>query len=331
MSASLFGLVFSHQIQPKLQELDNERITINQNKKILLLATFFVTVVNLTLVVLVSSWFTILLFACFFGGMYKSFEKTAIFKSKFKDFIIPNIIKSIDPTLNYNKICTIPKAEILASNLYQNHTNRVTVSNEDIISTPNYGNMKIFESEIVDYYTTTEYVNNKPQNTEKEKSLFQGKILVADYPIKFYERTLVKRKSFLKFLKLEIPEGYERVTLESPEFMDLFEVFTTDQVEARMCLQTDIMTNLSDLIKLHDQNLEVSFANNRIFVTLSTGVNSFEIDMKKSITNPKIYQQFYDDVVSLLNIAKTLKLHQNQTTQKVNQSNQTLGFVPNLN
>jgi Protein of unknown function (DUF3137) len=331
MSASLFGLVFSHQIQPKLQELEKERIDINQNKKILLLATCFVTVINLTLVVYVSSWFIILLLACFFGGMYKSFEKTAIFKSKFKDLIIPNIIKSIDQTLNYNKKCAIPKAEILASNLYQNHTNRVTISNEDLIFTTNYGNMKVFESKIVDYYTTTEYVDNKPKNAEKQKDLFQGKILVADYPIKFYGSTLVKRKSFFKFLKLDIPHGYERVTLESPEFMDLFEVFTTDQVEARMCLQTDIMANLSDLIKLHDQNLEVSFANNRIFVALSTGVNSFELDMRKPIIDPKIYQQFYDDVVSLLNIAKTLKLHQNQITQKANQNNQTLGFVPYLN
>lgn len=327
MSASLFGLVFSHQIQPKLQELDKERIAINQNKKTLLLATCFVTVINLTLVVSVSSWFTILLFACFFGGMYKSFEKTSIFKSKFKDLIIPNIIKSIDPTLNYNKKCTIPKAEILASHLYQNTTKRVDIYNEDLIFTTNFGNLKIFESKITDYSYTTEYVDNKPKKVEKQTTLFQGKILVANYPIKFYGKTILKRKSFFNTDTLK---GYETVILESPEFMDLFEVFTTDQVEARMCLQTDIMANLSDLIKLHDQNLEVSFANNRIFVALSTGVNSFEVDMRKPITDPKIYQHFYDDVISLFNIARLLKLHQNQNFQNTQQNSQTLGFVPNL-
>jgi Protein of unknown function (DUF3137) len=328
MQTSLFGLVFSHQIQPKLIELDKERININKNQKILLLITFFVTIVNLILVVLVSSWFTLLLFACFFGGMYKSFEKSSIFIKKFKDSIVPSVINSVDSSLNYNKKCDILKQEILASQLYHNYTDSVRVTNEDLIFTPNYGNLKIFESHITDCKETTEFVDNKQTVVEKQIELFHGKILVADYPIKFYGRTIVKRKSFFKS---EMPQGYEKVVLESPEFMDLFEVFTTNQVEARMCLQTDIMSNLTDLIKLHDQNLEVSFANNRIFVALSTSVNSFEVDMRNSITDPKIYQQFYDDVVSLVNIAKTLKLHQNQRTQKVNHSNQILGFVSNLN
>lgn len=66
---------------------------------------------------------------------------------------------------------------------------------------------------------------------------------VIDAPKKFHGTTVVMKRDTL----LQKPSGLETVKLESNEFMKQFEVWSNDQIEARFCLQPDIMERIMEM------------------------------------------------------------------------------------
>jgi Protein of unknown function (DUF3137) len=136
--------------------------------------------------------------------------------------------------------------------------------------------------------------------------------LVAQYPIRFNAKTLAFQKSFLGENKVE---GCEKVTLESPRLMEKFDFWTTNQVEARMCFQTDIMSNLLDLNEKYGHKFDISFIDNNIYIAIHRNKNLFEPNIFTSILKPKIYQEFYDEIITLNEIITKFKLHQNLNVQ----------------
>jgi hypothetical protein len=144
---------------------------------------------------------------------------------------------------------------------------------------------------------------------KKEETLFKGIVISLDIH-KYFKGKTVVRKDFGSVGNLvgktyrrsaEILKGSSRfseltsVRLEDPRFEKEFEVFSTDQVEARYLLTTSFMERLLELRnKLYIQKIECSFYKNVLLMMISTKKDMFE---PGSIFEPA---DFVDDVRSLL-------------------------------
>lgn len=106
---------------------------------------------------------------------------------------------------------------------------------------------------------------------------FHGQIFEMDCARKFTGQTLVLRdKARHGRSKRGAIPGLKRAGLADPHFESLFEVYTTDQVEARYLLPPDFMVRILDLESSVDgKNIRFAFSGGKLFIAVETG-NRFE-------------------------------------------------------
>jgi Protein of unknown function (DUF3137) len=289
-SSNSSKLQYPDEINSFVKKLESERQDFNSY--LLKFIAFFIVSFGVVgfLTIFVSTAFASLFFLYIIISGIILGKKQESLTNGFKNKIIPNIVKLVDPKLNFDQYCTTQEfrnAQILSYELFNLGEVAREIINEDLIFTNEYGNLRIFESKI--------------RNKINDMSLFFGKILVADYPIKFHGKTIIKRKSVFNYT---VPSYYQNVVLESPDFMNLFDVYSTNQVEARMCLQTDIMAILTDITNKFHKDIEICFTENKIFIALKSNTNTLELNTDKSIQDSSIHQEYYNEILTLINLAK---------------------------
>lgn len=101
----------------------------------------------------------------------------------------------------------------------------------------------------------------------------------------------------------------ENIKLEDPVFEDKFQVFSTDQIEARYLLTPAFMERLLALSSMFNNKIKFSFYNNKLLLMIETAENRFKPD---SIFMPSTFE--YDiktvliEMQAIFNIIDTLKL-----------------------
>lgn len=155
------------------------------------------------------------------------------------------------------------------------------------------------------------------QNEEYEQSTFNGIIATVAMNKRFKGQTIVyyhpKKQLFIKSTIPKSIKGMEIIHLEDPIFDKKFEVFSTDQIEARYLLTPTFMENLLKLNEIFGgTQLECSFLEEKLFLMINSSEDYFE---PKSIFKPINFQNdikpLFDEINSLLQIITTLKLNQN--------------------
>lgn len=233
---------------------------------------------------------------------------------KFKDSIKSEIFKKIFTffgNINYDpkgssSIMQYNKFDILPS--YDQH------ENEDLV----YGSFKGVEFSIEEILL--QKITRSSKGRTRIKDVFDGVAILLKMNKTFHGKTLIKRdlgkvRNFVKskFSKLEV------VRLEDPEFEKIFEVYSTDQVEARYLLTTSFMHRLLDLGKIFGhigsykkKNINASFYHDSLFITLRTKQNIFE---PRSIFKPATFIPDCKIVIREINvifsIIEELRLDQN--------------------
>ncbi|MEM1390377.1 MAG: DUF3137 domain-containing protein, partial [Pseudomonadota bacterium] len=104
---------------------------------------------------------------------------------------------------------------------------------------------EFFEAHLEDKRTTTD---SKGRTRTRWVTVFNGQCLRFKFHKDFLGETLVTRDSGI-FNVFGRGGDFERVKLESPQFESAFEVYSTDQVEARYILTPDLMQRLVELEK----------------------------------------------------------------------------------
>ncbi len=117
--------------------------------------------------------------------------------------------------------------------------------------------------------------------------VFDGLMVVMSFPMPFKGRTLVlKDKGKVGNWLKDKGTDLERVNLNIKQFEDKFEVYSTDQIEARAILTPDLMENLIKLGALMDEtdelgattnNVEMAFDNRVLMITIATSKDLFEL------------------------------------------------------
>jgi len=144
-------------------------------------------------------------------------------------------------------------------------------------------------------------------------TVFRGLAILLDQGVrKFHGKTI------LTMDKTKPGEWFQkRITklkpanLVDPEFENLFDVFTNDQVEARYLIDPVIVENLKALYREHsgDQML-ASFYDNKFLILIGSNKNHFEpADIYTSATNEGELLALKSEVSQILSIVNRLSLY----------------------
>ncbi len=107
-------------------------------------------------------------------------------------------------------------------------------------------------------------------------TVFRGQLLRVAFPQNFLGRTIVLRDAGMFNAFLNLGTKLQRVGLVDPTFEKIFEVFSTDQVEARYLLTPTFMERLLELeTLLKGKKARAAFAEGDLLVAIEGG-NLFE-------------------------------------------------------
>ena len=103
-----------------------------------------------------------------------------------------------------------------------------------------------------------------------------------------------------------------KIILEDPKFNKRFNVYSSDEVEARY-LVTPLFMELLDNLKtaFGNKKLKCSFFDDNLMIAISTNKDIFEIgDLFTPCDNPKFILQFYRELSSIYKMIEYFKLNE---------------------
>ena len=132
---------------------------------------------------------------------------------------------------------------------------------------------EFFEAHLEDERRTTD----SRGNTRREwVTVFRGQCLVARFPKPFNGVTKVERDHGAMNFFAKLGQGMPKVKLEDPVFEKAFEVYGTDQIEARFILTPDFMERLLKVEKTFEgKQLRCAFQGGEMLLCVE-GKNLFE-------------------------------------------------------
>jgi hypothetical protein len=242
--------------------------------------------------------FSILLYGAIFWYIKSSI---LVYQVSIKEKIYPHILEFIgDFTFSSNVSAQVEKFE--KSGLLPAFSKE---NNEDqIIGKYKSVQLQLFETHLQKW--------RKSGKRSRLVTVFNGLVINLSMSKDFSGKTVVKqdRGSVGNWFEGKF-SSLENVRLEDPKFEEIFEVYSTDQIEARYLLTVSFMERLLELADIFDNaEIQLCFENNNLLMVVPLKKPIFE---PGPITDP---ENFVDDAQSLLKemhlicqIVDTLKLN----------------------
>lgn len=352
ISREEFNKIFQEKYLPFLKELEPRRVKVYNRNKIL--TAFFLTCF--------LGFFFIFLFSF---NPVNSNPAATIFSVIFAVpcFIILFVVLLVCLLIMYkgsNNFKLKLKKDVI-SKILALYGNVYFSGKKDIITCKNVHSMGLFpradfkkdDDIIIGLYKGCNFLINECELTHEKSSGktsttvtdFKGFILQVQMKKKFSGNTVFGYEEEVKKLK-----GYEKVELESVEFMKNRKIYSTDQVEARYILTPSFMERLDNLGQvfmtsvsagqygISNINIPDSVAKNNNLYTkyvnaitsVTTGVRAaftdsyaylfiptpllmdlFDIDMSKSLFIPEQFYKIYIEISSILELIDYMKMDKN--------------------
>lgn len=155
-------------------------------------------------------------------------------------------------------------------------------------------------------------------NNQKYKKIFSGSCIEMSYQKKFQGITaIVTDKGKLKNL-IHTKKGLERVRLEDPAFESKFEVYGSDQIEARYLLSVVTMELFMDLIGKYGDDIQMSFYRGKLLLLIPTRKHFFRTGM--NIMSPIVFDEaiynMFNEINTLHHMVDLLKLEGSTVDEK---------------
>ena len=313
--------LYNTELKPKLSELDNQRIAIiNKIKRYILLSIIPVALSIYFSISFQNPLPTIILVGIF---ILISFLKISPlwkeYRSQFKEQVIREIIKFIDSSLSYSPTEKISQSEFVKCGIFRTGIDRYR--GDDFVN-GTIGSTQMEFSEVhAEYKTTT--IDSKGRRRTHWHTIFKGLLFSADFNKEFNIKTYVltdraeKMFGFIgtKLQKMNKARG-ELVKLENPEFESEFAVYSDDQIESRYLLSPSLMERILSFKKQTKKNIQLSFIDSRLYVTVPYRKALFEPKLFGEMINFSDVQEYHNDLSLVISIAETLNLNTRIWTKK---------------
>ncbi|MFH0865538.1 MAG: DUF3137 domain-containing protein [Bacteroidota bacterium] len=301
------------QIQPQLQSLEAVRKKQRSTSMILTFSWLGLVIFGIFLMALTESpevIITLVILIIAYGIIALIFGQKAIRKYKriFKDVVIGPLIKAIDPGLQYAKESFVSRAKYDESKIFLTGVDRY--SGEDYV----WGMVDKTAMEFSELHT--QYVTRDSKGRTQYHTIFKGLFMIADFHKEFKCRVVVmpdfSEKLFgglAKFFQKMNLMRDQLIYMEDPVFEKMFKVYSNDQVEARYILSVNMLKRIVELKTRLNKNISISFINSKMFLAISQTKNLFDPSMGKSVLNPEMIQEFYNQVLGCVQIVDDMNLN----------------------
>ncbi len=160
-----------------------------------------------------------------------------------------------------------------------------------------YKNIKVSISEILLKKITG---SGKRRN---EITVFDGLLVKIPCPKKYQGVTYIRRNA------INLGFNQNKVNLEDPEFEKYYDVYSSDQIEARYLITTSFMNRMVELAKKGiGQNITLSFEHGNVNIAVASSKDWFELPIMYSACNIAVYQSITLEIVTILSVIDSLRL-----------------------
>ena len=227
--------------------------------------------------------------------LVRTYKKRMSYREKFKNEVVREIVKVIDPDWNYEPNQYISSSEYRSSDLFRQSVDRYR--GDDLIS----GKIDKTDFRCSEVHSEYKTVTTDKDGRRKETwhTIFKGLFFHADFNKEIKGKTYIEpdtaERLFGKFgQNLQTSSKGKLVKLENPEFEKIFAVYGTDQTEARYILTPTIMEALVNIYKMYKRRMHISFIGSRVYVAMSFTKNLFEPKIFSSGVNFKEIEFMYN-------------------------------------
>ncbi len=126
--------------------------------------------------------------------------------------------------------------------------------------------------------------------------IFDGLFFIADF-----------NKNFDFQLSTSDFHGGERVELDNPAFNDLFDIYTTDTVQAFYVLSPSFIERLTLLAQKAD--FTFSLIQGQLYIAISMNKKLLEPTIFRSLLEFRVYEEYLDDLLLVFGIVEDLSLN----------------------
>jgi len=218
----------------------------------------------------------------------------------YKSRVLPVVAESLG-RFTYDESGRISEDRLLGSTLLPNYDK---YKSEDRFK----GTYKDVDVDLAEVKLTKKKGSGKNRRTV---TVFKGLFVLLETHKAFSGKTVVKRDAgaIANWLGEKFG-GMERVSLEDPEFEKHFEVYATDQVEARYLLTPAFMERLTALANdMGGGRLQAAFYDDKLFVMVPNTGNLFEPpSIFKSVLQHTGVARIARELGDVLSMIDTLKL-----------------------
>lgn len=305
---------FEQEYKPKLEALDQLRkgalkmmlIGILIGPASTLLAVYIAAMMNQDIRFGVVFGF----FVCLF--LYWIFkDRWGLYRTSYKEHVVGSLLETMYPSLSYRQCESVSSNHYRTSGLYTKSYDKY--EGEDLIS-GRIGKTAIEFSELHTSYKT-ETRDSKGNRHTSWHTIFKGVFFVADFNKHFHGKLFVVPDGqglFNSIGKLftEFSGGMgARVALENPVFEQYFEVYGSDQVEARYILSPAFMEHLVSFYERCGNQIRLSFINENLFIAIASRKDHFEPRLFSSAASFEVVQSIFLDLKFLTDIVEELELN----------------------
>lgn len=293
-----FNEYFHRRVVPSLGIFENER----KKAIMIILAAFAASVILSALILLILvnthhgdsigfSFIPMFIFFIFF------ICKKMMYESKIKEKVMPVLVGAFGD-FHWTTDQLISDSEIRSSLLInQSYDDRT----DDDCFYGTYRGIKLVINE-----TDLAYETRDSKGNRRKISVFDGLLIELDMNKNFNGHTIIIKDSMLKF----DVKSLKRVTLEDPVFEKFFDVFSTDQIEARYLLTTAFMERFKNLILVFKTKaIKCSFKDGKVLFALDVRKDMFLIgSLFRPATDTKQYEELFTQISSIFEMILVLKL-----------------------
>ena len=292
------------QLQSRIRQAEDKRLQLKaKGTKNGLIAGGITLVAGVVVSLIIGGGWPGILIACMLGliVLFSCIQsKSGELCAYYKENIISSIISYLCQEASYRPESGIAESVFMNSRLFSTSPDRYR--SEDLIC-GKIDKTSFICSEIIaeEKRVTTD---SKGRRQEHWIDIFRGFFFIADFNKNFQGQTVVFRNSWFK-LNL----GKQRVKLENPNFEKQFDVFSTDQVEARYILTPNLMERLLELDSRFPGKITVSFRDSSVIIAIPDQTNHFETNIWECQLNTDKLKREFGTLVNLFQIIHDLNLN----------------------
>lgn len=248
------------------------------------------------------------------GGflLWRAHSRKSEFMQGFKLRVIPRILDTIQPGLDYSPGDGIPLSIFNASRLFSERADRYEVEDR-ITGRLEHTDFMLSEIHAQQRHTSTD---GKGNTTTSYRTFFRGIFMQSDFHKHFRStvRIMPNRTAFLgrfgRMLSGFRPFSHEKLLqFEDVDFEREFNVYGSDDLEARYILTPGLMRRIVEIQQRWNHEVRLSFFDSCVCIAIQHGRNLFEPDLNRTTDCRQQLESLTAEIRACLGIIDDLNLN----------------------